>query len=324
FTAYDITDPAHPRHIGTVADPSGGCHMLEPVQVSETEDAVFCVASNLRSYLVERGAGRLVAQGFVDYLPSRSGAPTPGAVPVAGDPTCGLPVGCLFASPPHDVTVWHEEGAFGQGRSYAVVSHWDEGLKVVDVTDLPLMQEVGSWKGEGATHYGGNVHTAMVVETSAGRFIIASPEYTTSGTVPGLWVLRADEFGSLELVAEWYHPGQHDSQGLYLTTHQWQAAPRGKDVAPEDVRIYLTYNHAGVWVLDLGRILAGDHAAAVLGYNLARAPLDPDTTVPNAVLSTWDVNVVDGYVYGTDRATGLWVFHYAGDELGDERLTGYA
>ena len=167
----------------------------------------------------------------------------------------------------------------------------------------------------------------MMVVVGDQRYIIASPEYTSQrDTVPGLWVLDANDLSDLRLVAEWYHPGNHPSQGLYLTTHQWQVAPTGPDVNASDVRIYLTYNHAGVWVLDFGHILAGHDQAAILGFNLARTPIREDAVdaVSNVVLSTWDVNVVDGYIYGSDRSTGLWVFHYTGDELGDERLRGFS
>lgn len=329
FTAYSLADPAHPAYLGAVADFGLGCHMLEPVQVAANQDAVFCVSQHVRSYLVQRDGPTLVDLGFVDYVPSRGGLPAPSALPF--DPTCDTPAGCQtgvlpasgLTSGPHDMTVFHTGGRFRDGPSYLVVSHWDEGVKVLDITNAPSVTEVGSWAGAGATHYGGNVHTAMMVQVGGHRYIVASPEYTQKGMVPSLWVLDADDLADLRLVAEWWHPGGHESQGLYLTTHQWQVAPTGDDVTPDQVRIYLSYNHAGVWVLDLGRILAGDNAGAVLGYNLARTPL-PDDHVPNAILSTWDVNVVDGHVYGTDRATGLWVFHYVGDTLGDQRLNGFA
>ncbi|MEA3190246.1 MAG: hypothetical protein QOD77_828 [Thermoplasmata archaeon] len=328
FTAYSLTDPKAPQHLGAVFDTQVGCHMLEPVQVAANQDAVFCISQHVRSYLIQRDGPFILNLGFVEYVPTRGGLPMPSAVPAVGDPSCDLPepatcvAGTLFSSGPHDVTVTHENGTFGAG-SYAVVSHWDEGLKVLDISQAPLITEVGAWNGEGATHYDGNVHTAMMFRAAGHRYIMASPEYTAGTTVPSLWVLDADDLGNLQLVAEWFHPGLHGSQGLYLTTHQWQVAPRGDDVSVEDVRVYLTYNHAGVWVLDFGQILAGDNAQAVLGYNLARTPI-PDDHVPNAVLNTWDVNVVDGHVYGTDRATGLWVFGYTGDALGDPALTGFA
>jgi hypothetical protein len=221
------------------------------------------------------------------------------------------------------MTAFHENGAFGDGASYLVVSHWDEGVKVLDITQAPAITEVGSWDGEGAEHYDGNVHTAMMFEAGGKRYVMASPEYTGEGSIPGLWVLDATDLSDLKLVAEWYHPGLHESQGLYLTTHQWQVAPTGADVAAEDVRVYLTMNHGGLWVLDFGAILRGDDQGAILGFNLARTPI-PEDHVANAILSTWDVNVVDGYIYGTDRATGLWVFHYSGDEYDDPALTGFS
>lgn len=332
FTAYNVEAPENPVYLGTVMDPTVGCHMLDPVQVAENQDAVFCVSQHIRSYLVQRDGPTLLNMGFIDYIPSQGGVPSPGSIPAVGDPTCRLPGAvpdpvpdpalCLLAQAPHDMTAFHEGGRFGAGKSYMVVSHWGEGVKVLDITEAPLITEVGSWNGEGATYYAGNVHTAMMFTVGEKRYIVASPEYTSAGTIPGLWVLEADNLGALKLVAEWYHPGNHDSQGLYLTTHQWQVAPTG-NVTAHDVRIYLTYNHAGVWVLDFGAILDGSAQDAILGFNLARKPLDQDI-VPNAILNTWDVGIADGYIYGTDRATGLWVFHYQGDELGDERLNGFA
>lgn len=318
FTVYSLADPTQPSHFGFVLDEQLGCHMLDPVQVAPTQDAVMCVSTNLKSYLIERGP-TFANLGFVEYVPQRGGVPTP-ALPVGlpGD----LPVSA--AQGPHDMTAFHEGGSFGAGASYLVVSHWGEGVKVLDITNAPLITEVGSWDGEGAEYYFGNVHTAMMFDTADGRYIVATPELTFEGAVPALWVLDANDLSSLTLLAEWVHPGLHESQGLYLTTHQWQVAPTGPDVAPGEVRVYLTMNHGGLWVLDLGHILLDHDQAAVLGFNLARLPITDPEPVGNAILNTWDVNVVDGYVYGSDRATGLWVFHYQGDELGDARLTGFA
>jgi hypothetical protein len=296
--------------------------MMDPVQVNPVSDAVMCVSTTLKSYLIQRSPSPFFNNGFVAYLPNNElGVPTPTA-PVA--PPVDLPFS-PFATAPHDMTAFHEGGAFGEGNSYLVVSHWDAGVKVLDITNAPVISEVGSWNGEGAEHYAGNVHTAMMFEAGGKRYIMASPEYTPPDmeVVPGLWVLDATDLSDLKLVAEWYHPGLHDSQGLYLTTHQWQVAPTGADVSPDDVRVYLTMNHAGMWVLDFGAILRGDDQGAILGFNLARTPI-PEEHVGNAILSTWDVNVVDGYIYGTDRATGLWVFHYSGDEYDDLALTGFA
>lgn len=317
FTVYDIRDPAAPVNLGTFADAQVGCHMLSNQRIGATE-VVACVSQQVRLWALEEvQPGRLVPLGFVDYVPSEGpmGAPLPSG-PIVGDPTGEL------SSGPHDMTIQEDPET---GQILMTVSHWDAGVRVVDLTDAPAATELGSWDGEGATHYSGNVHTAMVVHTAQGRFVVATPEYTSDGTVPGIWVLDATDFSDMELVAQWYHPGEHESQGLYLTTHQWQAAPTGPEVDASDVNIYLTYNHAGVWVLDFGRILEGDNLGAIEGFHLSRSPLDQDTaTTGNAILSTWDVNVVDGYIYGSDRATGLWVFHNKADPKGDPAYMGFA
>lgn len=329
FSVYNIEDRKDPRHIGTAIDSGGGCHMMSVVQVSASEDAVFCVSQHVRSYLIDRGGDQIINYGFVEYVPTdENGVPIPAQPPRPPGPVPNVefPEGLPLGSGPHDLTVFHEEGAFGQGRSYMVVSHWGEGVRVLDITQAPVVQEVGVWRGEGATHYYGNVHTAMMFRVADHRYIVASPELTATDVeqVPSLWVLNADDLSDLRLIGEWYHPNEHPAQGLYLTTHQWQVAPTGEDVDPADVRVYLSYNHAGIWVLDFSKMLVKDHWSAILGYNLARRPLDDEKAVPNAVLSTWDVNVVDGYIYGTDRGTGLWIFHYEGDTLGNPRLTGFA
>lgn len=320
FNVYDISDPTQPALLASHPDPQLGCHMMSHATISGV-DWLFCVSQNIKAYPLARTPGAVMVGPPTTYFPNEDGVPTPGQVRVPSPiPPVDDPTGQL-ASRPHDVTLQVDPAT---GNTYAIVSHWDAGLRIVDVTNMPAMVEVAAWKGEGATHYGGNVHTAMMFYVGTDRYVAASPEYTSAGTVPSLWIFNANDWSDLSLVAEWYHPGEYDSQGLFLTTHQWQVAPTGADVDAADVRFYLSYNHAGVWVLDLGQILAGDNQAAILGYNLARAELDPDVEVGNAVLNTWDVNVVDGYIYGSDRATGLWIFHYQEDELGDGRVSGFA
>ncbi len=313
FSVYDIADPAAPRYMATYDNSPNGCHMLSSERIGDTE-VVVCISDVVRVWgLEEVSPGNLVPLGYVPYVPS-DGAGC--AVP--------LPVPCVGVQAPHDATVQVDPVT---GQRLMMVSHWDSGLRIVDLSDAPQATELGKWTGEGATHYSGHVHSAMMVYANGTRYILATPEYTGSGgadTVPSIWVLDATDLTAPKLVAEWFHPGEHPSQGLFLTTHQWQVAPAGPDVPLDDVRIYLTMNHAGIWVLGLEDILQGDNLAAIKGFHLGRTPLDPDNSVGNAVLSTWDVNVVDGYIYGSDRATGLWIFHYEGDTLGDASRTGFA
>ncbi len=329
FTVYDISDPSAPMQLLTYPEAQIGCHMMSHKIIDGT-DWLFCITQQqMRAYGLQRAEGQVVVTGFHDYLPLKDGVPTPSDPPLVGGyvPDEGAPVrDALYdqlTNTPHDMTVQEDPVT---GDTYAIVSHWNSGLRVVDVSGMPVMTEVGAWEGEGATHYDGNVHTAMMFYVGEDRFVAASPEYTYGGQVPSLWVLDANDFSDLKLVGEWFHPDEHESQGLFMTLHQWQVAPVGQNVSdPSDVRIYITYNHAGVWVLDLGAILAGDNQEAILGYNLARKDiLDEEEHPANAPLNTWDINVVDGYIYGSDRATGLWVFHYEGDTLGDPAVTGFA
>ncbi|MGB1586733.1 MAG: hypothetical protein ACPHID_06790 [Thermoplasmatota archaeon] len=325
FTVYDLEDPRNPSYMFTIPDTQGGCHMLE-VEYVGTTFVVVCVSANIRVWGFEEVQDRtFVPLGFVDYLPTLDGVPTPSSrwLP-AGDPTCQVPTGCVLnpvlGSGPHDMTITQDP----DGTLWMTVSHWNDGMRLVDITDAPQAVEVGAWNGEGATHYDGNVHTAMRFWANGTPYVIASPEYTYGGVVPSLWVLDTTDPATPQLVGEWYHPNEHESQGLYLTTHQWQVAPTGPDVPLEDVHVYLTMNHGGVWVLGFKEMLEGDLWGAIKGFHLTRTPIDQDTAITqNAVLNTWDVNVADGYIYGTDRATGLWVLDYTGDDHLDG-LTGFA
>lgn len=324
FTIYDISDPADPVFQQFVVNVDDiGCHMISHEVIDGTE-VVFCVGQHVSAHgfvPVADGLPWAYLGAFQYLLPDGSGTLAPGAcvndLIAAGDPTG------LLCSGPHDMTVAVDPV---DGNTYMTVSHWNEGLRVVDVS-APVTDgfvTVGSWNGEGATHYDGNVHTAMMAWVGDTRYVIATPEMTYSGVVPAMWVLNATDLSNMELVAEWYNPQEIPTPGLLTTLHQWQVAPTGPDVAAEDVNIYITMNHAGLWVLDFERILAGDLVGAIGGFHMARGQLDQSTAVGNAILSTWDVNVVDGFIYGSDRATGLWIFDYTEDAYADPALTGFA
>ncbi len=316
FTVYDIKDRTAPSYVMNIPDTQIGCHMLNH-EIVGTTHVVACVSQQVRLHAFEETAAGLVYITFVDYIPTGpNGLPLPSGIPAVGDPTGAL------SSGPHDMIIQRDEVT---NDLVMIVSHWNHGVRVVDLNNAPAAVELGSWTGQGATHYAGNVHTAMMFYANGSRYIMASPEYTSGGNVASMWLLDATDYSDLKLVGEWYHPNEHDSQGLYVTTHQWQVAPTGIDVPLEDVRLYLTMNHAGIWVLGVEEILAKDLQGAIKGFHLSRTPLDEAKAVtPNAILSTWDVNIVDGYIYGSDRATGLWIFHYEEDPLGDPARTGFA
>lgn len=334
FSIYDISDRSNPVWLQAVPSVDDiGCHMISH-EIIDGTDVVFCVGQHINAHGLVRAAAGVpwLYLGPLPYLPSEGSGAT-SALPtgcvndviVAGDPTDAATPGGLLCNGPHDMTVGVDDV---DGRTYMTVSHWNEGVRVVDVS-APINDgfvEVATWNGEGATHYDGNVHTAMMFWVGDKRYVVATPEMTYGGVVPSVWVLDATSLdGQLELVAEWYHPTEFTTPGLLMTTHQWQVAPTGPDVDADDVSIYITMNHNGLWVLDFERILAGDLPGAIGGFHMSRAPLDQSSEVGAAVYSTWDVNIVDGTIYGSDRATGLWMFDYTEDDhIPADRLTGFA
>lgn len=312
FTQFDMSDPTNPVAIagGWV---SGGCHMLSVKEIAGTL-SVFCIADTVQVFqYLEGGAWTQVAA----LAPE-----TAGASQLLGEVASGSPNSAanalLLGATPHDVTV--QPDPLDESRWIAAVSYWDFGVMFYDVTDLESPVALGAWTGEGAANYEGNVHGAMLTLHEGKRVAVVGPELLGQ-TVPALWVLDVEDFAAPSLVAEWVPPGAHPTQGLLLTVHQFQVVGG---------RIYLAYNHAGLWVLDLATIARGpaapDAAAhpEVLGYYLPHENVtlySPDTA---AVPNTWDVNVKDGYIFASDRYTGFYVLHYAGDVEGDAATTSFA
>jgi hypothetical protein len=313
FTQWDLADPANPVAVaGGLVEPTG-CHMLSVKELGG-EMTVFCVANVV---MVFRYAGQ---GAWTQIATLGAGASGTGLERVVGETVAagtGAPGTLLLSAEPHDITV--QEDPAEPGRWLAAVSYWDFGLRFFDVTDPAGPVELGAWAGEGAEVYEGNVHGAILALHGGKRVAVVGPELLGS-TFPALWVLDLDDLSAPTAMAEWVPPGQHATQGLLLTTHQFQIV---------DGRIYLAYNHAGVWVLDLARIVAGGYAEdparpEVLGYYVPHEKVELFDPEHAAVPNTWDVNVKDGYVFAVDRYTGFYVLHYVPDARGDPALTSFA
>lgn len=312
FTQWDVTDPAAPVAVaGGLAEPTG-CHMLSVKELGG-KLTVFCVANVVTLY---QHAGGGAWQQVSALGPGTSGKGAGRVVQETLGAGTNAPYAFLLGAEPHDVTV--QEDPKEPGRWIATVSYWDFGLRFYDVTDPLRPRELGAWAGEGAEVYEGNVHGAQLVLHEGRRVAVIGPELL-GDTVPALWVLDVEDFAAPTFLAEWVPPGEHPTHGLLLTTHQFQVVG-GK--------VYLAYNHAGVWVLDLARILAQDYVddpsrPEVLGYYLPHEEVELFDPEIAAVPNTWDVNVKDGYVLAADRYTGFYVLHLEGDARGDAALTSF-
>lgn len=307
FTQWDMSDPTKPKAIaGGLAEPTG-CHMLSVKDVGGTL-YVFCVANVVTVYAYAGG-------GAWQQVAAMGPGSDAGAQRVLAEGTGCLPGTCaLLSAEPHDITV--QPDPKDESRLVASVSYWDFGLRFYDVTNPRSPKLLGAWAGAGAERYEGNVHGAALTLLDSKRVAVVGPELLGE-TVPALYVLDVEDYAKPAILGEWLPPGEHASHGLTLTTHQFQLV---------DGRIYLAYNHAGVWVLDLARIVAGDSKddaarPEVLGYYLPHEKVELYDEKVAAVPNTWDVNVKDGRIYASDRYTGFYVLQRAGDAAGDPALT---
>ncbi|MDX1611731.1 MAG: hypothetical protein R3185_05130, partial [Candidatus Thermoplasmatota archaeon] len=272
---YDISDPTNPEIVSFAPAEAFGCHMLSIAQIEGTE-WVFCINQSLTVYRFERSPEPQLVQAGIFWPFGEQGYDT-----LTSKAT---PLGAT----PHDMTFQLDPLT---ETPVLTVSHWDLGVAVLDVSNPLAPEQLLRWAGEGAEHYQGYLHSAMLTSLDGERYLVATPE-TLDDILPAIWVLDASDWAQPELVAEWVNPGGHTSQGLIMTVHQVQLV--------ED-RIYMTYNHNGVWVLSLSTILehggTAPDASEVLGYHYPPVA-DLDVTFfdresfPMGRPAVWDLNVV--------------------------------
>lgn len=302
---WDISDPTDPSMVAFQPVEAYGCHMLSIAEV-DGQEWVYCINQSLTAF-------QFVRSPTADLVPAGTYWPfgQTGTETVADKQN---PTGVT----PHDMTFQEDPVT---GDPVLTVSHWDLGVAVLDVSMPSAPQELARWAGDGAEHYQGYVHSAQLTTVDDTRYLVVTPE-TLSDILPAIWVLDVTDWQSPELVAEWTNPGGHTSQGLLMTTHQFQLV---------DGKIYMSYNHNGIWVLDLATILANGggapDASEILGVHLPHThnvTLYDRDSYPMGIPAPWDINVVDGYILTADRYTGLHVLGYTGDTPGDPALTSQA
>lgn len=201
----------------------------------------------------------------------------------------------------HDMTVMLDPVT---GKSVMVVSFWDYGVRVVDVSTPANPQELGVWNGEGSDEsYSGHVHTSVVGMVGGKRVIVTVPE---NAPIPSLTVIDATDYGNMTALGAWVPKLDYGQESVStFSTHNFQFL---------DERVYLAMYHGGVWVLDVS-----DPARIVpLGYALPASDGGSNVASPLPLLGSaspnvWDVVLNDGYVYATDISTGLHVLQLDGD-----------
>ncbi len=307
FFVYDLDDPTQPELVHFQPVDTTGCHLVTHATVGDNE-YVWCVAQSIMTFHFEREPTVTTAP-IGTYWPTDEGGYE--LFLEKGEILPGLT--------PHDMTF--KEDPIDE-TPLLTVSHWDHGVAVLDVTDPAAPMELARWSGEGAEHYHGYVHSAMPTTVNGERILIVTPETLQDVTSP-IWILDISDWDEEpQLLAEWVNPGAHTSQGLLMTVHQIQTV---------NERLYLAYNHNGIWVFDLATMIQhGGNApdnSEILGAHMPETdgiPLYPRDSFPMGIPSPWDLNVVNGYILTGDRYTGLHVIHYEDDPKGDPEWTSFA
>lgn len=235
-----------------------------------------------------------------------------------------------IANTVHDQYVYHDKLL---NKTLVVPAMWDYGIYVVDISDPTAPKDLGHWgdyRGES-----GNIHTTAVdfieVDGEERRIIIGATETGAiigglSATEPGyIYIFDATDLDDIQLLGKWANPGMRS------TGYDTQFFPVGEysahNVQFVDGLVYMAHYHAGVWVIDVGSWVKENPDAK----GDLRSPLPDD--IPNMGVylthdadvgtagAIWDVVVKDGHIYASDYALGLFVLHYAGDDLNDPAET---
>lgn len=200
----------------------------------------------------------------------------------------------------HDLSVYEEDG-----RVFMYVAYAYDGLRIVDITDPRVPQDVGHWipnETPGAPHY---VHSVKTYRDAADRRITILGAETfedrNTDTPSPLWVLDTTDFASIELLATWTNPAGVGADHLLFSLHFYEV---------EAEQLWLTHYHGGVWVLNL----TDPAGLGVAGYYMPAA----DTGyVPNpdccagwkfaGLPMSFDLKVRNRTAYVADFSTGLYI-----------------
>ncbi len=202
------------------------------------------------------------------------------------------------------------------------VAHGYDGLYVYDLSDPhdPLWPDfpLGHWIDEANTWY---MHTVQAEVVDDQRRIVLVPEVFSDAeaeVVAPLWVLDGTDLSDIGLLATWRNPGDHGSELLRFSVHNFQLI---------DSKIALAHYHGGVWLLEIQDQADGTRIEPV-GYHVpGNDPGVPKSGIYHGVYNmmdaptVWDVVVHDGVLYATDVNSGIYAIDGPAWEAGDGTMS---
>ena len=184
----------------------------------------------------------------------------------------------------------------GDGKVYAYLANWDDGVRIFDVTDMRAPRQVGAWRDGDA----GSLHTTYPLPVMWGdrHYTIAGQEVGEPDELPTGWIYVLDTTD----------PANPTEVGRWTLPHKfsWKdqsGKPFGLGFSPHYVEVvgqtlFVTNYHGGLWAVDLSQDIAKPQAVGVFvpdrlpeaWYGDAPAgPFVEDVIAnPDGSLTVWD------------------------------------
>lgn len=320
--AVDVSDPVHPREVAFWDDPQGfGSHTISAGAIGGVEH-VFSLAMGV-NILRYDGPQNGQEGGFTlvgKYLTADQLAALDAVGMALGDGGPGpAQTYALRALYGHDMTFFQDPVT---GKPLLFVAYAYEGFKAVDLTvpSAPLL--LFRWQAPADTSHKHYVHSVEAARLASGQLLlvvgsetfepqnqeIASPIWVLDGTAAAAGIPLAAEPVH---VSTWRNPGGAAAGSLGLSVHFFRL---------EAGLLFLSHYHGGIWAIDL-RTPEAQARPAAFGYIM---PVPADPVAPpeeccigfdlDGVPMVFDVEVLDGVVYGADLIQGVTATRFIAPE----------
>jgi len=207
----------------------------------------------------------------------------------------------------HDITIH----ATAEGEVYAVLSFWDAGILIYDVTTPSEPQLVSEWRGLSPDVL--NAHYTKI--SPDGSLMVLGGEFP-SGFTGFLTFLDVRDIRQPKLITTWSRPGPQwlppeFPLPLIWTYHNFSFSPDSK-------RLYIGLYSAGMWVLNLENP-AQPQVIGTYGPDSFETVFEGLGVFPTTPF-VWAAEVQDDLIYVSDFNSGLYILrlteHAIADGLG--------
>lgn len=306
--AVDVSDPTAPREVAFWDDPQGfGSHTISAGAIAGVEH-VFSLALGVNILRYDASGFTLVGK----YLTADQLAALDAVGMALGDGGAGpAQTYALRALYGHDMTFFQDPLT---GKPLLLVAYAYDGFKAVDLTVPSAPVLLFRWQAPADTSHKHYVHSVEAARLDSGQLLIVVGSETfepeNQAIASPVWILDGTLAAASPVplavepthVSTWRNPGGAAAGSLGLSVHFFRL---------EDGLLYLSHYHGGLWGVDLSTPAAQAeprHFAYIM-------PVPPTPVAPpedccigfdlDGVPMVFDVEVLDGVVYGADIIQGL-------------------